>query len=302
MIYTVTLNTSIDYIVSVEDFSIGMVNRTVGEMVNPGGKGLNVSMVLNNLGYENIALGFAAGYTGQEIIRLLTVRNIRNELLYTSEGSSRINVKIKSDDETEINGMGPVISDDIFDKLIARIKTLTAGDILVLAGGKTSTMPDTVYADIMKSIAGRGIDVIVDATGKLLTNTLEYKPFLIKPNIHELCAVFETSIESVDDIVKYAKLLNEKGARNVLVSLGKDGAVLVCENGEIYREKAPVGTVVNSVGAGDSMVAGFIAEYVRSHDYSKALNYGICAGSVSAFNSGMATKEAVDKLFMDRNN
>jgi 1-phosphofructokinase len=261
MIYTLTFNPSLDYIVDVPQFECGRVNRTAAEKIFPGGKGINVSMVLKNLGYESTALGFYAGFTGQELKRLLAQRGIESDFIPVDAGLTRINVKMRGASETEINGQGPAISESDVARLYDKLGVLVDGDILVMAGSIPDVMPQTIYMDIMKFLEGRGIGIVVDATRDLLVNVLKYRPFLIKPNNHELGEIFGIEITDKDDVVKYAKKLQDKGARNVLVSMAGDGAVLVAEDGSEYRSEAPKGKVVNSVGAGDSMVAGFIAGF-----------------------------------------
>lgn len=296
MIYTVTFNPSLDYIINVDHFQAGEINRTTKELIYPGGKGINVSIVLNNLGCETTALGFLAGFTGDEIQRLLEEKGVRTDFIRAAEGTSRINVKMRSDQETEINGRGPVISDTDMDRLYAQLDQLKEGDSLVLSGSIPSGMPETVYMDILKHLDGRGIAVTVDATKDLLVRVLPYHPFLIKPNNHELGEIFQKEIISKADVIVYAKKLQELGARNVLVSMAGDGAVLVTENGDAYRASAPKGTLVNSVGAGDSMVAGFLAGYRRNRDYAEAFCWGVCTGSASAFSDALATSEEVETL------
>lgn len=296
MIYTVTFNPSLDYIVSVDNLRLGIVNRTNKEIINPGGKGVNVSMVLRNLGYDSIALGFQAGFTGKEIARLMEEQGIKSDFIEAKTGLSRINVKVRSDDESEINGMGPGISDEDIDKLYKKLDNLNDGDILVLAGAIPSVMPETMYSDIMKYLSGKNLKIAVDATKDLLMNVLEYHPFLVKPNNHELGEIYGAELKTRDDVVPYARKMQEEGARNVLVSMAGEGAVLLAENGEVYQSEAPKGKVRNSVGAGDSMVAGFIAGYLASGDYGQAFYTGVCTGSASAFSEGMATKEAVRGL------
>ena len=256
MIYTVTFNPSLDYIVDVTDFKTGVVNRTTGEKIFAGGKGINVSMVLKNLGMSNTSLGFTAGFTGNEIKRLLGKKGVNTDFIEVEDGISRINVKLRSNEESEINGQGPVITEDNIKKLYEKLDCLKESDVLVLAGSIPDVMPSSMYMDIMKHLEGRGINIVVDATRNLLTNVLAYKPFLIKPNNHELGEIFGVEITDKDDVIKYAKKLQEQGARNVLVSMAGDGAVLVTEDGQEFKANAPKGKLKNSVGAGDSMVAG----------------------------------------------
>lgn len=296
MIYTVTFNPSLDYIVTVDNFTTGRVNRTTTEFMYPGGKGINVSIVLKNLGYDNIALGFEAGFTGEEIIRRISDMGIIHDFIHVDSGLSRINVKIRSDNESEINGQGPAIEADHINKLYQRFDKLKNGDILVLAGSIPTVMPDSMYMDIMKYLKGRNIKIVVDATKDLLVNVLEYRPFLIKPNNHELGEIFGVELKTRDEVVEYAKRLQKMGAVNVLVSMAGEGAVLVAEDGSIFKTPAPKGVVKNSVGAGDSMVAGFIAGYLNSGNYVEAFKMGVCTGSASAFSDMLATKAEVEAL------
>ena len=301
MIYTITFNPSIDYIVSVDNFKAGQVNRTVSEMMLPGGKGINVSQVLNNLGVENIALGFISGFTGEQLVNLLDDRKIKTDFIYVSEGVTRINVKIhttaKIETETEINGQGPEISEQELELLFDKIKKMTSNDILVLSGSTPKSISTSIYAEILKFTYGNGIKTTVDASGALLWNALEYKPFLIKPNQHELGEIFNREIEEREEVIFYAKELQNRGAQNVLVSMGAKGAILIADDGNVYEMDAPQGVVVNTVGAGDSMVAGFLAGYIESNeDYMKALKMGVAAGSASAFSRELATREEVLKL------
>lgn len=296
MIYTVTFNPSLDYIVSVDHFKVGQVNRTKEELMFPGGKGINVSMVLKNLGYESVALGFMAGFTGNEIVRLLDERKVDSDFISVKEGISRINVKMRSDEESEINGMGPAIGHEDIQKLYSQLDKLKANDVLVLAGSIPSVMPESMYMDIMKYLEGRDIRIIVDATKDLLLNVLQYHPFLIKPNNHELGEIFGVKLKTKDDVIPYARKMQEKGARNVLVSMAGEGALLVTEEGRVYESMPPKGTVKNSVGAGDSMVAGFLAGYLSSEDYEKAFYMGLCTGSASAFSDNLATADEVRGL------
>lgn len=293
MIYTVTFNPSLDYIVTVDSFRTGVVNRTSKEIIFPGGKGINVSMVLKNLGCESTALGFMAGFTGQEITRLLEEKGITADFIHIAEGNSRINVKLRAQKETEINGQGPNISAGDIRKLYEKLDSLQDGDTLVLAGSIPDTMPESMYMDIMDHLQDKKLNIAVDATKDLLMNVLPYRPFLVKPNNHELGEIFHTVITEKDDVAAYAGKLQEKGARNVLVSMAGEGAVLVTEDGREFRAEAPKGTVVNSVGAGDSMVAGFLYGYLAEKDYEKAFWYGVCTGSASAFSEELATKAEV---------
>ncbi len=296
MIYTVTFNPSLDYIVAVDDFKLGRVNRTVDEIIYPGGKGVNVSMVLGNLGHESKALGFMAGFTGKEIARLLEERGVASDFIHVDKGLSRINVKLRSNEESEINGQGPVISEADIEALYQKLDALQAGDLLVLAGSIPDVMPSSIYMDIMRYLDGRGVHIVVDATKDLLVNVLPYHPFLIKPNNHELGEIFGVEITSNEEIFAYAKKLQEMGACNVLVSMAGDGAILLAEDGSSYASKPPKGKVVNSVGAGDSMVAGFIAGYLETGRYEDAFYMGLCTGSASAFSKELATRPEATEL------
>ncbi|WP_455950967.1 1-phosphofructokinase [Eubacterium sp.] len=296
MIYTVTFNPSIDYIVDVKNFELGSVNRTSAELMFPGGKGINVSMVLSNLGFENTALGFLAGFTGKSVQKMLEVNGVNADFIDVEEGLTRINVKIRAQQESEINGMGPAIKESDIEKLYEKLDNIKDGDILVLAGSIPAVMPETMYSDIMEHLKDKDVKIVVDATKDLLLNVLKYKPFFIKPNNHELGEIFGVELNTRDEVVPYAKKMQEKGARNVLVSMAGEGAVLVAEDGQVYKSPCPEGKVKNSVGAGDSMVAGFIAGYLESGDYKKALNKGLVTGSASAFSDNLATKEEVEAL------
>lgn len=296
MIYTVTFNPSLDYIVTVDHFTCGIVNRTKDEMIFPGGKGINVSMVLQNLGHENTALGFLAGFTGREIQRLLEDKGIQTDFIPVEKGLSRINVKLRSEQESEINGQGPEISSQDIEKLYRKLDVLQDGDILVLAGSIPDVMPGSIYMDIMKYLQEKNLKIVVDATKDLLVNVLQYHPFLIKPNNHELGEIFGLTLKDKDEVITYAKKMQEKGARNVLVSMAGEGAVLVAEDGTVLKAEAPKGRVVNSVGAGDSMVAGFLAGFLETRTYEDAFQMGLCAGSASAFSENLATRQEVENL------
>ncbi len=297
MIYTVTFNPALDYVVKVDHFMLGTVNRTVKESIYYGGKGLNVSAVLAALGYENTALGFVAGFTGQEIERGVKNLGFQSDFIRVENGMSRINVKLKSREETEINGMGPEITGEDVNRLFEKLDQLRKGDMLVLSGSIPKSIDDSVYECIMKRLDGRGVRIVVDATKDLLLNVLAYHPFLIKPNNHELGEMFGVTLKNTEDIIHYAKLLQEKGAVNVLISMAGDGAVLITEEAKVYRMGVPKGTVKNSVGAGDSMVAGFIAGYLENGSYAHALRLGSAAGSASAFLDGLAGREDIMKLY-----
>lgn len=297
MIYTVTFNPSLDYIVSVDDIKLGLTNRTSSELILPGGKGINVSTVLMNLGIENTALGFVAGFSGAEIERRLEEMGVKNGFIQIEEGFSRINLKLKSIDGTEINGQGPVISEEKVQLLMDQIKELGEGDVLFLSGSIPASMPSDAYQKIMAMLEGRGVLISVDATRDLLLKVLPHHPFLIKPNNHELGEIFNAEIKTREEVVPYGKKMQEMGARNVLVSMAGEGAVLIAENGQIFDAPAPKGKLVNGVGAGDSMVAGFMAGWMERQDYAHAFHMGVSAGSASAFSENLATKAEIEAVY-----
>lgn len=297
MIYTVTFNPSLDYIVSVEDFRLGLTNRTCSEQLLPGGKGINVSTVLMNLGIENTALGFVAGFTGAEVVRRLEAMGVRNGFISIDEGFTRINLKLKSIDGTEINGQGPDISQDKIDLLMKQLGGLGEGDVLFLSGSIPASMPDDAYRKIMEMLDGKGVLTAVDATKDLLLNVLPYHPFLIKPNNHELGEIYGVELKTRKDVVPYGKKLQEAGAQNVLVSMAGEGAVLIAADGQVLEAPAPKGTLVNGVGAGDSMVAGFMAGWMERKDYAHAFHMGIAAGSASAFSENLATRKEIEAVY-----
>ena len=296
MIYTVTFNPSLDYIVSVDDFKLGLTNRTSSELILPGGKGTNVSTVLKNLGFESTALGFVAGFTGNEIVKRLNDMGIKSDFISIENGISRINLKLKSIDGTEINGAGPDISEEKVNELMDKLNQLKEGDVLVLAGSITSSMSDNIYRDIMADLKDRGVMIVVDATKDLLLNVLEYHPFLIKPNNHELGEIFDVKLTTREEVIPYGRKLQEKGARNVLVSMAGEGAVLIAEDGQVFDAPAPKGKLINGVGAGDSMVAGFVAGWIEKQDYEYAFHMGVASGSASAFSENLATKREISEV------
>ncbi len=297
MIYTITFNPSLDYIVSCDDFKLGQTNRASKELIFPGGKGINVSIVLRNLGLDNTALGFLSGFSGQEIKRLIEKEGIKNEMIMINNGFSRINIKLRSKEESELNGIGPVIDGDSLKLLYEKLDALNSEDILVLAGSIPSSLSQTIYSDILNHLKDKHMKIVVDATKELLLNVIPFKPFLIKPNNHELGDLFGVTLNTKEEVIPYAKKLQEMGARNVLVSMAKDGALLVDENGDVHQSLPPKGKLVNSVGAGDSMVAGFIYGYLTYQNYDEAFKYGLCAGSASAFSENLATLEEVKNLY-----
>ncbi|RKM63218.1 1-phosphofructokinase [Butyrivibrio sp. XB500-5] len=298
MIYTVTFNPAIDYVVRMgSELLPGMTNRTDSEECYFGGKGINVSSVLKNLGHESCALGFVAGFTGDAIVRSVEEKGIKADFIKLPEGMSRINVKIKGTKETEINSQGPSIPPQSLEKLYNKIKELSDGDILILAGSIPSSLPDNVYENIMSLVDDKGVEVVVDATKDLLIKALKHKPFLIKPNIDELGEIFGEAPKNDEEIEKRAKELKDMGARNVLVSMGGDGALLVTEKGDTLKRTCPEGTVKNSVGAGDSMVAGFIAGFLNDGYFEEALKMGIAAGSATAFSDDLASRDMIEKVY-----
>ena len=298
MIYTVTFNPAIDYVVRMSgDLLPGMTNRSDSEECYFGGKGINVSTILKNLGLESTALGFIAGFTGEAIEKSVNERGIKADFVKLPEGISRINVKIKGKEETELNAQGPKIPEDAQQKLFFQMDNLKDGDMLILAGSIPSSLPSDVYERIIEKVNDRKIDVVVDATKDLLKNVLKYHPFLIKPNNHELGEMFGVVLKTDDEIEQYARKLQEMGARNVLISMAGDGAMLLSEDGQRFRIGVPKGTVRNSVGAGDSMVAGFVAGYMKEKNYETALKMGTAAGSATAFSDGLAKAADIEKLY-----
>lgn len=302
MIYTITFNPALDYITQVEEFKIGEINRTKSEKILPGGKGLNVSIVLKNLEIENTALGFIAGFTGEELKERIEARGIKTDFLKVKNGITRINVKISDNNknkiqETALNGKGPKIDKEDIEELLKKIEKMEVQDIVILAGSIPKHIDKNIYEKICQKLNKKGITFIVDSTRELLINVLKYNPFLIKPNKEELEETINCKISTKEDIIKAAKKLKEMGAQNVLVSLGNDGAILLSKENKEYYSKAPEGQVINTVGAGDSMVAGFLAGYNKTKDYNYALKMGVSAGSASAFSEELATKEEVDFIF-----
>lgn len=296
MIYTVTFNPALDYVVRMDELALGQVNRTVSEDVQLGGKGINVSWVLRELGHENVALGFVAGFTGKAIEDGLAAKGVATDFIHLPAGLTRINVKLKAGEETEINGKGPDISAEALEELLHKLDALGEGDVLVLAGSIPASMPSDVYESILARLEGKKVLCAVDATRDLLVNVLKYRPFLIKPNNHELGEIFGRTLTTDEEIRECAAKLQEQGARNVLVSMAGDGAMLLDENGVCHRLAAHKGKVKNSVGAGDSMVAGFLAGYLDSGDYEQALRVGSAAGSATAFSDVLATRPEIEAL------
>lgn len=299
MIYTVTLNPALDYVVHVDHFTLGRVNRIQREGMYYGGKGLNVSTILAALGHENTALGFVAGFTGQEIQRQVKNQNFHAELFEVQNGSSRINIKLKSEEETEINGLGPEITIEDLNKLFSKLSGLRRKDVLVLSGSIPKSLDQDIYERIMKQLENKDVHIVVDATKDSLLKVLPYHPFLIKPNHHELGEIFGVTLHCPEEVISYGKRLQEAGAENVLVSMAGDGAILITEESRVYRMGVPKGRVRNSVGAGDSMVAGFLAGYLEGGDYEHALRVGCAAGSATAFSEGLAKKEDILNIYKE---
>lgn len=299
MIYTITFNPALDYISQVEDFEVGKINRTKTEKILPGGKGLNVSTVLKNLGIESTALGFIAGFTGEELKRKIESYGIKTDFIKVKEGITRINIKISSNEETALNGNGPKITEEDIQELLEKIDKIGKEDIVILAGNIPKGINNNIYEIICVNLERNGVTFIVDATQELLINVLKYRPFLIKPNKEELEETFKEKIETKEEIIVHAKKLQQIGAQNVLISLGGEGAILVTTEGKEYYSKAPKGKVLNTVGAGDSMVAGFIAGYEQSGDFEQAFKMGIATGSASSFSMNLATAEEVANLLKE---
>lgn len=296
MICAVTFNPSLDYIVRVDDMRLGAINRTTYEQVLPGGKGVNVSIVLGNLGHASRALGFVAGFTGDELVRLCAEAGVDCDFIRVERGMTRVNVKVKSAEETELNGMGPQMGEEDVEVLLARTDALGAGDTLVVSGSVPACLPHDMYERVMERVAPRGVRVVVDAERDLLTRTLPLGPFLVKPNNHELGDIFGVELRTRDEVVPYARRLQEMGAANVLVSMAGEGGVLVAETGEVFQSPAAKGTVVNSVGAGDSSVAGFLAGLAETGSYEAAFRMALATGSASAFSDHLATRAEVEAL------
>lgn len=297
MIYTVTLNPALDYVVDTDKLKEGCTNRSRCEKILPGGKGLNVSTVLTNLGIENTALGFIGGFTGAEIKRRFEAFGGKGDFIELKDGISRINVKIKGNTETEINAAGPKIDEEAAERLLERTDMLKDGDTLVLAGSIPASLPDSLYSDIMCRLSDRGIRTAVDAEGEQLLKALRYRPYLIKPNHHELGDIFGVSLSRREEAVPYALKLRSMGAENVLVSMAGEGAVLAAEDGEVYESAAPKGRLINSVGAGDSMLAGFIAGTAADLDTACAFKLAVAAGSASAFSENLASRGDIERIY-----
>lgn len=297
MIYTVTLNPALDYVMKVGNIRYDDINRSESEEIYYGGKGINVSVILTRLGVENKALGFVGGFTGEKLYEMLKKDGIDCDFNILKNGYTRINVKIKAQTELDVNAQGPAIDEEDIALLLEKLDGIKQGDFLVLAGSIPNTLPDDIYERILSRLDGRGINFVVDATGDLLKNVLKYKPFLIKPNHHELGDLFGVETKTEEDIVLYAKKLQEMGARNVLVSRAKDGATLIDELGNVTTFENVEGELVNSVGCGDSMVGGFLAGWIEKGDYSYALKLGAACGNATAFSQELATADEIKNVF-----
>ena len=297
MVYTVTFNPALDYVMNLKKLSADDINRTESEELYYGGKGINVSAILSRLDIPNIALGFTAGFTGKKLKQMMDTDGIKSDFVELDGGFTRINVKLKFGEELDINANGPDISEDKINELFIKLKRLTAGDYLVLAGSVPPSLPDDLYSKILEEFYGKGIKIVVDTTGNQLLNVLKYKPFLIKPNHHELAEIFGQEMDDTEKIIVYAKKLKEMGAVNVLVSRGGDGAVLVDEEGGVYPAKAIKGQLVNSIGCGDSMVAGFIAGYIKNGNYKDALKLSVASSAATAFSKELAQAEEINKIY-----
>ena len=297
MVYTITLNPALDYVMKVGSLRFDDINRSKAEQIYYGGKGINVSVVLSRLGTENKALGFVAGFTGEELERMLKEDNIECDFNHLQNGLTRVNVKIKADTELDINANGPDVSEAEIEELLTKLDDIKEGDVLVLAGAVPKNLPSDVYEKILQRLSGRGVKFVVDATGELLLKVLKYKPFLVKPNHHELGDLFSVTTKTDEEIEIYAKKLQQMGASNVLVSRGSDGAMLIDEFGAVKKIGNAKGTLINSVGCGDSMVAGFVAGFLQKGDYEHALRLGAACGNATAFSEGLAEKKDIDRIY-----
>jgi len=299
MVYTVTFNPALDYTLKLEGLTADSIQRSTRETFYAGGKGINVSNILTQLEIPNIALGFIAGFTGMEIERLVYGLGIIPDFIHLASGNSRINVKIRSADgtETDINARGCDLDEKALNEFYNKLDRLETGDYLVLSGSIPNSLPSDIYEQILHSLSGKKIECLVDATGELLLNTLKYNPFLIKPNKEELGELFGETVKTGDDVFRFAKALQDKGARNVLVSMGSEGGILLTEYGQSIQASAIHGRAVNTVGAGDSMLAGFLAGWIKYEDYQKALNLGTASGAATAFCEGIAAKDEILRLY-----
>ena len=297
MVYTVTFNPALDYVMILDSVTTDDINRTRSEELYYGGKGINVSAILSRLEIPNIALGFTAGFTGQKLKEMMNRDGIKNNFIELENGLTRINVKIKYGKELDINANGPKIGKEKIEELFGKLKGLENGDFLVLAGSVPPSLPDDLYSKILEMLEGKGVNVVVDTTGNQLLNVLKYKPFLVKPNHHELSEIFDEEMDTTEKITVYAKKLKEMGAKNVLVSRGGDGALLIDEYGKVHPKDAVKGKLVSSVGCGDSMVAGVIAGYIQSHDYGEALKLSVASSAATAFSSELAKADEIQKIY-----
>lgn len=297
MIYTITFNPSLDYIMHTTSFEEGKTNRSIRELIFPGGKGFNVSTILSRLNVDNVAMGFVGGFTGEYIKKELEARHIKTNLVQIQHGMSRINVKLKGNSETEINGNGPIITPEECEQLMRQLDALNHNDVLVLAGSVPSSLPSNIYSLILEKVTKNNVTCIVDASGELLRKVLSFKPFLIKPNLEELEDLFGCTVEHKNHLIELMKKLQHYGAKNVIVSLGKNGACLLDEYGCFHYQKAFEGQLINSVGSGDSMIAGFIASYLNNNDYCQALKFACACGSATAFSEDLATREEIMQIF-----
>ncbi len=296
MIYTITMNPALDYVVDLPEFKTGTVNRASQEHIFYGGKGINVAVVLKELGFSSCNLGFIAGFTGKKFKQGVEAMKIESDFIEVEKGLTRINVKIHSQQETELNGLGPIIDETALKQLFKQLEQLQINDVLILSGSVPASLDQNIYQEIIKYVSEKEVKVVVDATGDLLVKTLKYRPFLIKPNNHELAQIFNVELTSIEETIKYAYKLQEMGAVNVLISMAKDGSLLIDEHGKCHRMGVCQGTVKNSVGAGDSMVAGFVAGCLLNYDYSKTLKLATACGGATAFSHGLATKDKIDEL------
>lgn len=297
MIYSLTLNPSLDYLMDLDDFSLGRTNRSKKEFINVGGKGINVSILLKNLGLDTKVLGFVGGFTGQEIARRLEKKGLLTDFIQLDQGLSRINVKLRGREESEINGAGPSLEEDKLYSLYDQLDQLEEGSILVLSGNLIKGLDQDFYGSVMKKLSSKDVEIVVDTSGESLVASLDYGPLLVKPNRDELEEIFACQLEGLEDIKKYARELQKLGARNVIVSLGGQGAYFLSEEGEDYFHSALEGDLVSAVGAGDSMVAGFIYAYVKDFNFIDRCNFSLAAASATAFSRGIATREDILKLY-----
>ena len=299
MIYTLTLNPALDYVMNLSSFEKGEINRSHSEEIHYGGKGINVSVILRRLGESTKALGFASGFTGRKLTEMLRDDDIDCDFTETEKGFTRINVKLRSESETDINASGPPISECDINNLFLKLDEIKSGDLFVLAGSVPKSIPEDIYERILTHVRDRDIHFVIDAEKKLLLSTLRFRPFLIKPNHHELGELFGVKTETEEEIIKYSKELQSLGARNVLVSRAEKGALLLTENGEVFKEKNAPGRFIQSVGCGDSMVAGFISGYMRTNDYSYALKLATACGNATAYSPSLGESEMIERIMKE---